>query len=78
MTEKVFKFPLFYLANKEIQSGKIQTNIFFFNFLAPVSAEFPCSQDFLSFFTLFLYKLWDAPIESGIYRLGDLKNMMHP
>ena len=51
--------------NKEIQSGKIQNNIYILNFLALFSAGFPCSQDkregiskhFLSFFifTLFLY-----------------------
>ena len=48
MTEFFFlKFSLFYLAaNEEIQSGKIQNNqIFFFNFPAPFSAEFPHSQE---------------------------------
>ena len=32
MAEIFLKFPLFYLANEEIQSGKIQNNIYIFNF----------------------------------------------
>ena len=63
MTEIFLKFPLFYLANEEIQSGKIKNNIYLFNFPALFYAEFPHSQDkraeiskmFMSFTTLFLY-----------------------
>ena len=59
---------LFYLPNKEIQSGKIQNNIYFFNFPAPFSTGFSRSQDkragiskmFLSFFTLSLYMVYPA------------------
>ena len=59
-TEIFLKFLLFYLANKEIQSGKIQNNIYFFNFPTPFSAEFPRSQDkregnSMLFSTLILY-----------------------
>ena len=72
MTGKFLKFPLFYLANKEIQSGKIQTtNIYILNFPAPFSAEFPCLKDkragisnlFLSFSTLFLYTYPDLALQ---------------
>ena len=58
------KFPLFYHMNEEIQSRKIQNNIYIFWIsCAHFSAEFPCSQDkrvgiskkFLLFSTLFLY-----------------------
>ena len=56
-------FPLFYLANEKIQSGKIQNNIYFLNFITSFYAEFPRSQDkrevisriILSFSTIFLY-----------------------
>ena len=62
MTENVLKFLLSYLSNEEIQSRKIQKNIYRY-FEAPFNAEFPCSQDkragmsksFLSLPTLFLY-----------------------
>ena len=63
MTEIFLKFPLFYLVNVEIQSRKIQNNIYFLNFITSFYAEFPRSQDkregiskiFLSFSALFLY-----------------------
>ena len=67
MTEFFLKFPLFYLANEEIQSGKIQNNMLILNFPAPFSAGFPLtlqdkrvgiSKVFLSFLTLFLYIPW--------------------
>ena len=44
MPEMFLKFPLFNLANEEIESGKIQNNVIL-NFPIPFSAEFPCSQD---------------------------------
>ena len=57
------KFHLFYLPNEEIQSGKIQNNIFNFEYCC---SGFPRFQDkraaifkfFLSFFTLFFYIPW--------------------
>ena len=57
------KFPLFYLANEEIQRGKIPNNIYILNFPTPFSTGFSRSQDkragirkkFLSFSTQFLY-----------------------
>ena len=60
MTENFLKFPLFYHANEEIQSGKIQNYIYYFEFS---HSGFPQSEDkragiskiFLLFFTLFLY-----------------------
>ena len=45
MTERILKFPLFHLPYEEIQSGKIQNNIYFLNFPAPLSAECPHLQD---------------------------------
>ena len=63
-TEKVLKLPLFYLAIEEIQSGKIQNNIYILNFPTSFSAEFCCSQDkrvgistnlSLILFSIFLY-----------------------
>ena len=45
MTERFLKFPLFNLVNKEIQSGKIQNDVYILNFLILFSAEFPHSQD---------------------------------
>ena len=62
MAEFLLKFPLFYLANEEIQN-----NIYiFFNIPTTFYAEFPRSQDkragiskdFLSLSTLFLYIRW--------------------
>ena len=45
MTEIFLKFPLFYLANKEIQKRKIQHNMCMLNFPTPFYAEFPPLQD---------------------------------
>ena len=39
------KFLLFYLVNEEIQSKKIQNNIYILNFPTLFSARFPRSQD---------------------------------
>ena len=39
------KFPLFYLANEEIQRRKIQNNIYILNFPAQFPVEFHHSQD---------------------------------
>ena len=57
------KFHLFYLANEDIQSRKIQNNIYILNVSTPFFAEFPRSENkravlkcFQSFSTLFLYR----------------------
>ena len=42
MTEKILKYPLFYLVNEEIQSGKFK---YILNFPIPFYSEFPCLQD---------------------------------
>ena len=45
MTEIFLKFPLFYHVDEEIQSRKIQNNIYIWNFPTPFSAGFPRSRD---------------------------------
>ena len=45
MTDFFLKFPLFYLANEEIESRKIPNNIYILNFPTPFSAGFPHSLD---------------------------------
>ena len=42
MTERILKFPLLYLENEKIQSGKIQNYIYYFEFF---HSGFPCWED---------------------------------
>ena len=57
-TERFLKFLLFYLANEEIQSRKIQNSIYDFEFS---HTGFPCSQDKragISIFSVVLYTVF--------------------
>ena len=61
MTERFLKFPLFYLPNEEIQSRKIQNNLYNFEFSHSGSLDFLVrmikEQQFQNSVPVFLYTL---------------------
>ena len=63
------KFPLFYLANEEIQNRKIQNNIYILNFLALFFAEFPHSNKRAGIFKKNSVILYPFFVHTLIYRL---------